>query len=91
MGIGGLGWLGLRQNDGMRQKPAIKLQQHAFVRGFWCGLASPLTLYTSKVLPAELQDYDFKPLPPMNRGSLRGDWQRVGDALRSASERAVNG
>ena len=75
----------------MAFKAHIKLDRHAFARGFWRGLAAPLMIYSNEALPANIKDCTFKPLPPMKRGDLRGDWRRVGDALRNASARAMNG
>jgi len=60
------------------------------MRGFWRGLAAPLMLYSDTAFPAELQDYSFKPLPTVKRGSLQDDWWRVGETLRSASSRCMN-
>jgi len=75
----------------MASKAHIKLERHAFARGFLRGLAAPLMIYSSNRLPVNIRDYSFKPLPPMKRGDLRGDWRCVGDALRDACARAMNG
>ncbi len=67
-------------------------KKHAFVRGFWKGLAAPMMLFSTSALPADAQVLDFRPLP-RRPAPVASDWVRVGDGLREAlrKEREAGG
>lgn len=58
----------------------------AFARGFWKGLASPLTLYIDHDMPKEACPLAFRPLKRQSASPM-SDWVKVGDQLREAARK----
>jgi hypothetical protein len=62
-------------------------KREAFAAGFWRGLASPLTMYSTLALPASVVPKVQEVInPALRSGGVGGSWKRVGDHLRTAME-----
>lgn len=58
----------------------------AFARGFWKGMAAPLSLYSPVERSGEQGLQSFRALPRRSSGQA-SDWVNVGNALRAAAKR----
>lgn len=62
-------------------------RKQAFRHGFLKGLGAPILLFGEFRLDPAVQDYDFKPLPSRQHGSIASDWSKVGEELKTATAR----
>ena len=60
-------------------------RKQAFRHGFLKGLGAPIVLFGDFRLDSVSQDYDFKPLPSRQHGSIASDWRKVGEELKTAA------
>ena len=68
-------------------KAVVKLntsKRNAFRRGFFKGLGAPVMLLGNFELDSSIANCEFQPLPMRKRGSISGDWLRVGASIRAA-------
>lgn len=62
-------------------------RRQAFKRGFLKGLGSPMLIFGNFKLDPSIANCEFQPLPSRKRGSIAGDWLRVGSSIRSAMKK----
>ena len=64
-------------------------RRNAFKRGFIKGLSAPVMLFGDFEVDPSIAHYEFQSLPTRKRGSMTGDWLRVGVSLKTSMKKVV--